>query len=188
MGTRSYICTMCKRKFSRKWNALRHNLTAHSNLSKIVLNSTKSRLPLNHSTYAKNALKNKPEYLQSNYESQDAEDYLENLLLEETSRIDSKILKIIGQMIKPYLELEASLNYMNTQDKASVLSGCFISSLSSNNPVKYLCEISEVYRSNQGLKVIAQHLSLANNIPIHQAITLVQEAVRNSSLIHRINN
>lgn len=154
METTSYICTMCKRKFSRKWNAFRHNMTAHSNLSKIVLNSNNSRLPLYHSTFAKNAHKNKFEYLQSNYKSQHAEDYLENLLLEETSRIDSKILKIIGQMIKPYLELEASLKYMNPQDKASVLSGCFISSLSSNNPVKYLCEISEVCRSNQGLKVI----------------------------------
>ena len=98
-----------------------------------------------------------------------------NLLFDETNKINSKILKIIGQIIKPYLELEASLNYMNPQDKARVLSSCFISSLSSYNPVKSLYELSEVFRSNQGLKIIAQHFSVANNIPIHQATTLVEE-------------
>ncbi len=91
-------------------------------------------------------------------------------------------------MFKPYLELEASLNYMHPHNKAKVLSNSFMSSLLSYNPVKSLREISEIYRSIQALKVIADHLSIAKNIPIRQATALVEDAIRNSSLIHRINN
>jgi hypothetical protein len=92
---------------------------------------------------------------------------LGNLVSKEKNKTDSKIMKIIGHMIKPYLELEALLYYMNPQDKAKILSNSFISSLLSYNPVKSLHEISEIYRSIQALKVIAQHLSVANNIPMH---------------------
>ena len=172
---------MCKRKFSRKWNAFRHNITVHSDLSKIVLKLTNSSHPLNRLKYTKNAHKNKFhkfKYFQSIYKSQDDEDNLDNLLFGEINETDSKIMKIIGQMIKPYLELEASLNYMNPQDKAKVLSTSFITSLSSYNPVKSLSEISDIYRSTQGLKLIAEHFSLANNIPVHQATAFVEDAVK----------
>ncbi len=77
---------------------------------------------------------------------------------------------------------------MNPQDKAKVLSNSFISSLLSYNPVKSLREISEIYRSIQALKVIAKHLSVSKSIPMHQATAFVEDAIRNSSLIHRINN
>lgn len=97
-------------------------------------------------------------------------------------------MKIIGQMIKPYLELQASLNHVNSQTKARILSTSFTSSLLSYNPVKSLSEISDIYRSNMGLGLIAKHLSEAENMPIHQATAFVKELVRNSSLIHRMNN
>jgi len=58
----------------------------------------------------------------------------------------------------------------------------------SYNPVKSIGEISDTCRSNRGLREIAQHLSEADNIPIHQATVFVKEDVRNSSLIRRINN
>ena len=54
MESKSYICNMCKRKFSRKWNAFRYNIAVHSDLSKIVLNSTNfSSSPINRFKYTK---------------------------------------------------------------------------------------------------------------------------------------
>ena len=88
--------------------------------------------------------------MESIYKSQDSDDYMDILLFGENNKTDSKIMKIIGQIIKPYLNLKQLLNYMNSQDKAKVLSNSFISSLLSYNPVKSLSEISEIYRSNQG--------------------------------------
>ena len=77
---------------------------------------------------------------------------------------------------------------MNSQHKAKVLSTSFISSLLSYNPVKSLGEISQIYRSNQGLKVIVEHFSEANNALIHQASAFVEDAIRNSSITPRMNN
>jgi len=132
MGPKSYTCAMCKRKFRRKWNAFRHNTTVHSDLGKIVFDSTNlSGLP-NSSKAAKHSRQNKfPKFknFQPIRESLDYEDYLDNIILEEFNKIDSKIMKIIGQMIKPYLELEESLNYMNKNDKAIALTKAFSSSM-----------------------------------------------------------
>ena len=191
MGPKSYTCAMCKRKFRRKWNAFRHNTTVHSDLGKIVFDSTNlSGLPKS-SKAAKHSRQNKfPKFknFQPIRESLDYEGYLDNIILEEFNKIDSKIMKIIGQMIKPYLELEESLNYMNKNDKAIALTKAFSSSMLSYNPVKSLHEIAEMYRANTGLKIIAQYWSQANNITIQQAAALVENAIMNSSLIHRINN
>lgn len=191
MGSKLYTCAMCKRKFRRKWNAFRHNTTIHSDLGKIVLDSTNlSGLP-NSSKVAKNAHQNKFrkfKNFQPIRESLDYEDYLDDIILEEFNKIDSKIMKIIGQMIKPYLELEESLNYMDKNDKAIALTKAFSSSMLSYNPVKSLHEISEMYRANEGLKIIARYWSQANNITIQQAAASVENVIINSSLIHRINN
>ena len=62
-------------------------------------------------------------------ESLDYEDYLDNIILEEFNKIDSKIMKVVGQTIKPYLELEESLNYMNNQEKTDALTKAFSSSM-----------------------------------------------------------
>lgn len=77
---------------------------------------------------------------------------------------------------------------MNPQEKAKVLSKSFISSLLSYNPVKSLRETSEMYRSNQGLDLIAKNLALTNEISIYEASVFVKDAIRNSALIHRMNN
>jgi len=194
MESKLYFCSMCRRKIRRKWNAFRHNITVHSDLAKIALYPTNST-NLSRSVYRSKDVKkvyrnkfHKFKQWQSKYKSRDDEDYIDNLLLGQDNNTDSKIMKIIGQMIKPYLELQASLNQLDPQTKARILSTSFISSLLSYNPVKSLSEISDIYRSNMGLGLIAKHLSEAENMPIHQATAFVKESVRNSSLIHRMNN
>jgi hypothetical protein len=142
-------------------NAFRHNTIVHSDLGQIVLNSTNSSRSVNRLKGEKNAQWNKfHEFkkLQSIHKSKD-EDYFYSLISEENNRIDSKIMKIIGQMIKPYLELDALLDNMNPQEKAKLLTMTFCSSLLSYNPVKSLHEISEMYRSIQGLNIIAKNWS-----------------------------
>ena len=193
MKSKSYLCMRCKGKFSRKWNAFRHNLTVHSNLAKIVSYSDISNNPsgrTNRPQESKNFSKNKFQkikYLQSKYEPQEDDDYID-LLIEDENKTDSKIMKIIGQMLKPYRELESSLNDMDPQTKARILDNSFTSSLLSYNPAKSLSEIADLYRSTIGLREITKHCSAARNIPIHEATEFVIETVRNSSLIRRMNN
>ena len=193
MKSKSYLCMSCKGKFSRKWNAFRHNITVHSNLAKIVPYSDSSTNPIHPTTRSKdinNFNKNivqKIKYLQSKYESQQDDDSID-LLIEDENNSDSKIMKIISQMLKPLRELESLLNDKDPQTKAIILDNSFTSSLFSYNPAKSLGKIADFYRSSIGLREITKNCSVARNITIREATEFVIETIRSSSLIGRINN
>ena len=185
----------CKGQFSRKGNAFRHNLTVHSDLAKIVSSAngtTNSGYPINRSEDLKyfnnNKFRKKIKYLKSKYDPHVDDDSIDNLLLHEENKTDSKIMKIIGQMLKPYRELESLLNDMDPQSKAAILDHSFTSSLLSYNPAKSLAEIADIYRSNIGLREIARQCSMARNISLYEATEFIKEEVRNSTLIRRMNN
>jgi hypothetical protein len=184
----------CKGQISRKGNAFRHNLTAHSNLADIVASAnttTKSGYPINrseHLEYYNNNKFQKIKYLKSKYDPHVDDDSIDNLLLHEENKTDSKIMKIIGQMLKPYRELESLLNDMDPQSKAAILDHSFSSSLLSYNPARSLAEIADIYRSNIGLREIAKQCSMARNISHYEATEIIKEEVRNSTLIRRMNN
>ena len=185
----------CKGQFSRKGNAFRHNLTVHSNLADIIPSAngtTKPGYPINRSEDLKyfnnNKFRKKIEDLKSKYEPHVEDDSIDNLLLHEENKTDSKIMKIIGQMLKPYRELESLLKDMDPQSKAEILHNSFTSSLLSYNPAKSLAEIADIYRSNIGLTEMARQCSMARNISLYEATEFIKEEVRNSTLIRRMNN
>ena len=64
---------------------------------------------LKNAKYASNNKFRKFKHLQSISNSPNYEDYLDELILEEFNKIDSEIMKIIGQIIKSYLELDDAL-------------------------------------------------------------------------------
>jgi hypothetical protein len=194
MKSKSYTCKECKGQFSRKGNAFRHNLTAHSNLAYIVpctnatTNAGYSINRSEHLKYFNNNKFQKFEYLKSKYGSHVEDESIDSLLLYEENKTDSKVMKIIGQMLKPYRELESLLNDMDPRSKAAILDHSFTSSLVSYNPAKSLGEIADIYRSNIGLREIAKQCSMARNISLYEATEFIKEEVRNSTLIRRINN
>ena len=64
---------------------------------------------LKNTKYASNNKFRKFKHLQSIRNSPNYEEYLDELILEEFNKIDSEIMKIIGQIIKSYLELDDAL-------------------------------------------------------------------------------
>jgi len=179
----------CKGQSSRKGNAFRHNLTAHSNLADIVPSAngtTNSGYPINRSEDLKyfnnNRFRKKIKYLKSKYEPHVEDDSIDNLLLHEEHKTDSKIMKIIGQMPKPYQELESLLNDIDPQSKAAILDHSFTSPLLSYNPAKPLAEIADIYRSNIGLREIARQCFTARNISLYEATEFIKEQVRKLDL------
>jgi hypothetical protein len=135
-----------------------------------------------------NKFQKKIKYLKSKYELHVEDEYIDNRRLHEENKTDSKIMKIIGQMLKPYRELESLLNDMDPQSKAAILDHSFTSSLLSYNPAKSLAEIADIYRSNIGLREIARQCSMARNISLYEATEFIKGEVRNSTLIRRMNN
>lgn len=101
---------------------------------------------------------------------------------------DLKIYKILGQLIKPYLELEKEIGHLNPILVPGILSDSFFSSLNSSNPVKSLSEIAELYRSMRALDIIATNMQKSKGMFKEIAIVNIKESIRNCSLFDRINN
>jgi hypothetical protein len=101
---------------------------------------------------------------------------------------DPKILRIISQLIKPYLAIQAELFDTNPVNIPFILSKFLDSSLSSHNPVKSLNEIADYYRSMRGLAIMSKNFSLSTGISIETATENIKDAIRNSLLYKRINN
>ena len=97
-------------------------------------------------------------------------------------------MKIIGQMLRPYRELESLLKGMDPQSKAEILHNSFTSSLLSYNPAKSLAEIADIYRTNIGLTEMARQCSMARNISLYEDTEFINEEVNNSTLIRRMIN
>lgn len=186
-----YTCSMCKGRFSRKGNAFRHNLSLHDDLATIrrELNSTMIEQQNKKKTMQKNFTK-RFRHIHKNQETKDNLDeiFFNTITNNLTYQNDTKISRIINQLIKPYLAIQAELNDTNPKDIPSILSTVLVSSLSSYNPVKSLYEAADYYRSMRGLAIMSKNLSLSTGISIELATENIKYAIRNSLLYKRINN
>lgn len=190
MKEKLYFCNMCDRSFSRKSNAFRHNSNIHHNLATIIRNSPRQlnyKLGINnkHAKQSKQTKRINSKYRiqKENYLYQD--DYFDDF----TPDIDDlKIYKILGQLIKPYLELEKEIRHLNPILIPGILSDRFISSLNSSNPVKSLSGIAELYRSMRALDIIATNMQKSKGMFKEAAIVNIKESIRNCSLFDRMNN
>lgn len=180
---------MCKRRFTRKSNAFRHNSNVHDDLGTIVRDPFKLRSDKSRKKYVDKDSEIKQSYFSEYdvYKENDnpKDDYFEDLGHDSD---DWKIYKILGQLIKPYAALEKEIENMNHIDKPVILSNSFISSLDSYNPVKSLNEIVDFYRSVKALDRISENLSIYKNVPMETAKIIIKESIRNCPLFHRINN
>lgn len=189
MKEKPYYCNLCERRFSRKSNAFRHNSTTHNDLATIRRDSPQQ---LNYKFGIKTNSKQSKQTKRFNAKYRIQKEYYlyrDNYFDDFLSDIDDqKIYKILGQLIKPYLELEKELENKNPRDVPVILSHCFTSSLDSYNPIKSLSDITELYRSMRALDIIATNMHKSTGILKDVAIANIKESIRNCSLFNRINN
>lgn len=182
---------MCGGRFSRKGNAFRHNISLHNDLA--TIRREPNNLRIEKQVNKKNIQKNftrKFEYFSENQKTKDDFDdfFLDTITKDFDYQNDDKILRIISQLMKPYLALEAELADANPILKPSILSNVLESCLSSNNPVKSFNEVAVYYRSVKGLALMSKNLSLSNGISIELATANIKHAIRNCVLYKQINN
>ncbi len=175
-----YQCSMCNHCFSRKWNAFRHNKQIHSDLADISNNKTKSRGAFNK---APNNYSNKKKF--EKFKTAIAYDDFFSSPMDPT---EIKLAKIIGQLIVPFEEIEKLVGRFGENEKASILSNAFRSSLRSFNPVKSLNEIVDLYRSLDGRRKISDYVSKSTGMSFKQAVILIDEEIKGASIFKRQNN
>jgi hypothetical protein len=150
-----YSCTGCKKKFSRKWNALRHNNQIHHGLAIIYDIST-------------------------GWASKDNEDT--NILKlsepQDSWSTDQAILNILGKMLQPLMELENNLIIPEPQ-KTEFFATLIMGSLISSDPVKMIQNAVEFNRSIRGKSKVISYISRSKQIDPIQAEVYVNSLIKN---------
>ena len=179
MKTR-YGCSKCNQSFSRKWNAERHNELKHDDLS--IISNKKIKPTSNSKLKTKDPIyKNKFKQFRS-FQSPIKNDIFDKLYSEyyNSEPNELKTMKIFGQLIQPFEELEKFFDHHDERLKAKILSQIFTSCLNSYRPVKSMKDTVEIYRSIQGIDKISYYFSKSKRITPYKAKNLVKALVQKS--------
>ncbi len=152
-----YRCNRCKRNFSRKWNALRHNEQTHHGLA-IIFNMKTGGLFKN--SNGSNNGTGKP------YKHKDDEQI---------------ITDIFGRLIQPFEELEKALSGEVQQiELTNYLSDTIIGALSSSDPVKSIQDTLNFSHSIKARKKMVSYVARGMNISSHQAEIYLAVLIKSS--------
>src|SRR3954447_18498605 len=185
----TYACTACKKTFSRKFNAERHNKIVHEEMAMIynketdwISNTKKPSLaPSNtmvqtiKSAAASSSKSDKD--IDNSIPKQTNNNNLKDLYKDDEdvdnneNKDDQLVFKIIGK-ISPYLDTLDSLllsRYPDNNDRIKILSSLLITSLTTSNPIKFIKEQINFFRSLIAMKKSISLISHYYNIEPKQA-------------------
>lgn len=152
-----YRCNSCKKNFSRKWNALRHQEQTHHGLA-IIFNKKTGAIFKN--SNGSNNETSEP------YEHEDEEQI---------------ITDIFGRLIQPFEELEKALSGNVQQiELINYLSNIIVGALSSSDPVKSIQNTLHFSHSIKGKVKMVSYVAQGMNIPPHQAEIYLAELIKSS--------
>ena len=139
--TQNYICVICRKKFSRKWNASRHNNTVHFGISNIFNRETEITLDNNK--------------LNSDYEVDK---------VDKEDKEELFILDLFGKMLQNFEELENTLSHKSENEKNRFLSDLLVAALATPNPVKSLYNAISFQRSLRAKFKFVNCISKSTNV------------------------
>src|SRR6476646_10737976 len=186
-----YACTSCKKTFSRKFNAERHNKVVHEEMAMVYNkeNDWKSNIkksPLKSSNTIDRIIKStslshsslKPDKNIDNlipkqtYNNNLKDLYKDDQYLDNSeSKDDQYVFNSIGKM-SPYIDTLDSLllsRYSDNNDRIKILSSILTTSLTTSNPVKFIKEQINFFRSLIAMKKSISLISYYYNIEPKQA-------------------
>src|SRR3954470_12801725 len=187
----TYACTSCKKTFSRKYNAERHNKIVHEEMamvynketdwkSNIKKSSLKSSNIIDHTIKSTSSSPSslKPDKDIDNlipkqtYNNNLKDLYKDDLYLDNSENKDDQLVfKIIGK-ISPYIDTLDSLllsRYSDNDDRIKILSFILISSLTTSNPIDFIKEQISFFRSMIAMKKSISLITYYYNIEPKQA-------------------
>ena len=186
-----YACTSCKKTFSRKFNAERHNKVVHEEMAMVYNkeNDWKSNIkksPLKSSNTIDRIIKSpslshsslKPDKNIDNlipkqtYNNNLKDLYKDDQYLDNSENKDDELVfKIIGKMA-PYIDTLDSLllsRYSDNNDRIKILSSILTTSLTTSNPIKFIKEQINFLHSLIAMKKSISLISHYYNIEPKQA-------------------
>ncbi len=170
MKGKLYVCTNCKEKFSRKWNANRHNKVVHSEMAIIFNTKTGSLLNYKGKDQRYNNSGNVQQKASFNKSFKNLDNSFSPVHKNELeSEEEIKITSVFGKLKLPFEELEKLISDQPENIKIKLLSDLVTSSLMSPNPVKSLQGHVDFYQSVLGKQKIIKYVSRGNHFTPSQS-------------------
>jgi hypothetical protein len=190
MARKIYECTNCKKTFTRRANADRHNIAIHNEMAVIynketvgVSNKRKinmpspSSSPSSSSTISLDIDNNNNNTINipkpNNFNLKDFEYRDPYSKIAKTD--EEKVFKIFEKISPLIDELDTLLisTYIQNINRTQILASVIISSLTSQNPVKSIKNHINFYRSFIGIKKASGFVALSQNIPPDKAQSML---------------
>ncbi len=113
MGKSNYVCTLCRKDFSRKSNANRHNFSQHQGLAEII-------------SVGDHKLREKGIFAKENSNS--------NTFLYH-DRKKARLIDILEKLVPRFEEMEKVLSYSNSEGKQDISAQAIMQAISSPDPI-----------------------------------------------------
>jgi hypothetical protein len=185
MARKIFECTNCKKTFSRKYNADRHNIAIHNEMAVIynketdwVSNKRKINVPSSSTISLESDNNNSTKIPKPNNTNLNDFEYRDPY--SKIAKTDEEKVYKIFEKISPLIdELDTLLisTYIQNINRTQILASVIISSLTSQNPVKFIKNQINFYRSFIGIKKASGFVALTQNIPLEQAQLMLKSII-----------
>jgi hypothetical protein len=190
MARKIYECTNCKKTFTRRANAERHNIAIHNEMAVIynketdwISNKRKINVPSpsssSSSTISLDMNSNNTTTIRKpnntnlkDFEYKDPYSKIAKTDEEKVFKIFEKISPLIDE-----LDTLSKSTYIQNVNRTQILASVIISSLTSQNPVKFIKDQINFYRAFIGIKKASGFVALSQNIPPEQTELLLKSII-----------
>ncbi len=206
MGKAIYVCTDCRKTFSRKYNAERHNTDIHNEMAVIynkennwvskkrkignVATSTVGATPIstiateNNTEYNNNKTSKKEKPQNPNFTFKD---FAHNS--EDSSGVDTnvdKFLKFFEKLMPLVNELDILLKgYKRPDEIAKIISETITLSMRYSDPFKFVKDTIIDHKTELGFTKASGYIALSDKISLHEAKVKLKALAWNSPYFKR---
>jgi hypothetical protein len=130
MGKPNYVCNLCKKDFSRKSNANRHDLNQHQGLAEII-------------RVGDHKLREKGFSAKENPDS--------NILFYEHPK-KAHLFDILEKLVPRFEEMEQALSSSNSEDKQKIWAQAIMRAISSPDPIRSMTRSADAIRKGRSVR------------------------------------
>ncbi len=176
MGKTSYKCSSCKKNFSRKSNAERHNIDIHNEMADIY-NSENELISNRRAITTKN---NESKQLSKGFNISALKAKYSNPSVDEDNNDEEKVLKVFGKMLPLIEVLDKSLTDIPHAQRIDTVAELIILSLSAKNPFKLMKNAIGFNHSIRGMKKASYFVAASKKITPSQAQEILRTTIFNA--------
>lgn len=177
MGKAIYKCSICKKTFSRKSNAERHNIDIHNEMA-VIYNKENELVSDNRTITTKNteAVTLSRGFNINAFKTS----YLKPSSVDEDATDEEKVLKVFGKMLPLVEELDKGLSDLPHAERINRVAELIILSLSSPNPFRLIKNAINFHQTIAGMKKASYFVAASKKISPAQAQEILRTSIMNA--------